>query len=82
MAVLHKSPEWSYEKEWRLVFPFGESYPNQNYQLLPPSAIYLGTKIKERYRDTLASIGKEKGIPVYQMKLSLNEFKLMNEKIN
>jgi len=76
MAATHKSPDWAYEKEWRLVLPMGESFQDQNYPMPTPSALFLGARIQEEDKATLVDIARQKGIPVYEMALSPTEFKL------
>lgn len=69
-AALHKSNDWSYENEWRIIC----STPNlaveqkDRYPIKkPPIAIYFGSQIPNFYRKTLIHIADEKGIPKYQM---------------
>ncbi|MBD5467419.1 MAG: DUF2971 domain-containing protein [Lachnospiraceae bacterium] len=69
-AALHKSNDWSYENEWRIIC----STPNltieqkDRYPIKKrPIAIYLGSQIPNYYRKMLMHIADEKGIPRYQM---------------
>jgi len=69
-AALHKSNDWSYENEWRIIC----STPNlaveqkDRYPIKkPPIAIYFGSQIPNFYRKILIHIADEKGIPKYQM---------------
>lgn len=69
-AALHKSYDWSYENEWRILC----STPNPNVEQKdrypikkPPIAIYFGSQIPDFYRKMLMHIADEKGIPRYQM---------------
>jgi len=75
IAALYKSPEWAYEKEWRLLFPGGVVGPG-NRPMPPPSRVLLGAKISEDNKKTVAEICGRKGIPVHQMNLAVNAFKL------
>lgn len=65
-ALLNKSTDWSYEKEWRLISlsdnprcvePIG----------LKPKAIYLGLDVSSINSKILKQLAKEKELPVYQM---------------
>lgn len=69
-AALHKSNDWSYENEWRIIC----STPNltveqkDRYPIKKkPIAIYFGSQIPDFYRKMLMHIADEKGIPRYQM---------------
>lgn len=69
-AALHKSSDWAYENEWRIICstpnPAVESrdrYPIKKR----PIAIYFGCQIPEIYRKMLINIADEKGIAKYQM---------------
>ncbi len=69
-AALHKSNDWSYENEWRIIC----STPNlaveqkDRYPIKKkPIAIYFGSQISDFYRKMLMHIADEKGIARYQM---------------
>lgn len=69
-AALHKSNDWSYENEWRIIC----STPNpaveqkDRYPIKKkPIAIYFGSQIPDFYRKMLMHIADEKGIQKYQM---------------
>jgi hypothetical protein len=80
IASLYKSPEWSYEKEWRLLFPGGIADPG-NYRMVRPSRVLLGAKISDDNKKALLEICGSKGIPVSQMNLAVNAFKLEVDKL-
>lgn len=82
IAAIHKSPDWSYEHEWRFVIPMGKSLPDQNYLMPKPSAVYLGSRITSENKKRLSEIAAKKRIPIYQMGLSTSEFKLVPRDIN
>lgn len=81
IAAIHKSPDWSYENEWRFVIPMGESFLDQNYPIHKPSAVYIGSRITPENKTRISEIAAAKGIPIYQMSLSTSEFKLLPEEI-
>ena len=69
---LEKSESWSYEKEWRLILTFEWPYSITNYRSsinYKASAVYLGSRMKERNKQQLINICKTQKIPVYQMKI-------------
>lgn len=78
IASIFKSPDWSYESEWRLVHLTGmDDIPDKNMPISKPSALYLGSKISKEDEETLKEIAKRKEIPVFKMQLSPNEFKMV-----
>lgn len=69
-VALHKSIDWKYEKEWRIICstpnPATEQkdcYPIQK----KPTAIYFGSQISDIHRKILTHIADEKGIAKYQV---------------
>lgn len=69
-CLMYKSPQWSYEKEWRLIASkmneFQDKSPVCIYNIRP-IAIYYGADIAPINRKMLHIIAKEKGIKEYQM---------------
>jgi hypothetical protein len=81
LQALYKSPEWSYEKEWRLVFIAGVIRDETNYPIGYPSKVYLGAKMCESQRKGVLDICKARGIQARAMKLVPN-FKLISAPIS
>lgn len=80
---LRKETDWSYEKEWRILFndeiflrsalKIGEKY----FLKLPkPSAIYLGKRIDSENKRKIFDICKKREISLYQMEKDTREAKL------
>ena len=72
-AALYKSPQWSYEKEWRLFLnKVGGTVgiPNLTVEI-KPKAIYYGSAISSINKKILSTIAKEKGLMEYQMYIDL-----------
>lgn len=69
-ALLSKSTNWSYEKEWRLISL--SDNPRCTEQIkLKPKAIYLGIDISSINSKILKYLAKGKNIPVYQMNIDI-----------
>lgn len=81
LAAMHKGMDWSYEREWRLIFPSGPEEPDRNIGMPRPSAIYLGSKIRPEHEVGLLKMASERRMQVYKMKLSATEFSLVAEPI-
>lgn len=79
LAALHKSPDWSYECEWRLVLPDDSTQDGINFRA-PLKAVYLGTKMKTNdCKNNLSEVIKcaeLANIPVYRMHLIPEEFRV------
>lgn len=70
--ALHKSLEWEYEKEWRIigstsnkVFTHSKCYPIRK----KPISLYLGCQIPDEDKEILIKVARRQGleIPIYQM---------------
>ena len=69
-CMLYKSPQWSYEKEWRLIVSKINEVQDKSpvcISNIRPTAIYYGADIAPINRKMLHMIAKEKGIKEYQM---------------
>ena len=69
-ALLYKSPQWSYEKEWRLIVSKLNDFQDKSpvcIDHLRPTAIFYGQRISQINKKMLHLIAKEKGISEYQM---------------
>ncbi len=80
LAALYKSPEWLYEKEWRLLFP-GGIYKPSNYPMPQPRSVFLGSRMSNADRKRVRAICGAKNIECHQMRLSAQSFKLEPEKL-
>ena len=75
VAALHKSPDWSYEEEWRLVLVDGSNQPPRNFSV-PLKAVYLGSKITDDDAVKVIEAAAVAGVPAYQMRLVPHEFRM------
>lgn len=81
-AAIVKSIEWSYEKEWRLVFPFGIFEQEQAWRVPVSKAVYLGAKIDELNKKRIIKIAEKKNVPVYQASTDKTSFRLIFNRID
>ena len=84
--TISKSTQWAHEKEWRTVFPWGPGISKDDLEkrriFMPlPKRVLLGAKISEENKKLIMVIAKDKNIPVYQMILDRNGFKLIEESV-
>lgn len=75
-AALMKSKEWSYEKEWRLVFGNMLIQKEMSYRMPKPKHIILGTKISPDNERSIRKICDGKNIEVLKMSMSHDQFLL------
>lgn len=76
---LMKSMDWNYEKEWRIVKEISEENNDklgELYSVPKPTAIYLGCKVNVCDAELIRKTCKSNTIPVFQMKMSRNKYKL------
>ena len=78
IAALHKSPDWSYENEWRIVMPARHGLSPQNYPA-PLKAVYVGVKIADSDLDSIRLAATQAGVPLYRMKHNAAEFRVVPE---
>lgn len=76
LAAMSKAKDWAYEGEWRLIIPDSPEEAPFNLPVPAPKAIYLGAHIKGKNQQRLASIAKQKRIPVFKMHLAPSEYKM------
>lgn len=71
-AALYKSPQWNYEKEWRLFLSQKDAVNLPCIKVeFRPTAIYYGASISPINKKFLSDMAKEKGIKEYQMYLDV-----------
>ena len=82
LSSLQKTEDWAYEKEWRLIYPYNHVTIDSNMHVSQPSAIYIGSRVdnlgvvgKEKLNQIIG-IAKNKNIPVFQMSLNRDTFKM------
>ena len=68
-VALHKSKDWEYEQEWRLIDPRLQdpNNPQPTITQYRPKAIYYGTGISKMHLARLHEIAVSKGIREYEM---------------
>lgn len=86
-AAVCKSPEWQYEKEWRIIkndaLKLKYGINNSNYYISADkaiSAIYVGAKISKENLEEITQIAEEMNIPIYKMKMCDEEYLLKVDK--
>jgi hypothetical protein len=74
---LYKAIDWSYEKEWRLIFSNGIIEKSQAYLMPRPTMVYLGSNIKLEDQEEIVRICEKINVPVKKMVLSTTEYKMV-----
>ena len=83
LAAMHKSIEWSYEKEWRIIIQIGSDGKDyMEFQMPRPKTILLGSKMSEGDKEIIKKIALNLGITVFQMYPSSTEFKMIAKPIS
>ena len=75
--AIHKSTQWEYENEWRIIH--SEKQPAAHSRAtslkIVPKAIYYGERISNIHKKTLHYIAQEKGIAEYDMYIDCGSLK-------
>jgi Protein of unknown function (DUF2971) len=75
-ACLLKSDEWTYEKEWRLVFPLGASVANSPLAMPKPKSVILGALVEAGDEEWMRDFCQTNGIALKRVVQRHNEFRL------
>lgn len=76
MPALTKAKDWSYEREWRLVFSNNFMKTPQTCSVPKASRVYAGVKISPENLDKLAMVCTALKIPLVRMKMSNTSFSI------
>lgn len=86
--LLTKSPEWSYEREWRIIRDHGacgDSWDDEKHGALLPSikphAVILGCDASEDFSEKVLKICQERKIALFRMEKDEVEYKLRRNQI-
>lgn len=80
-AALIKGKDWSYEKEWRLVFANGLLAEPRAWKMPTPKAVYFGSHISPEDEATLKEICIGKEISMFKMQHSRSRYIMSAEPI-
>ena len=83
--ALHKSKQWEYEKEWRLIDSTIRDSTSDEASVIhiKPTAIYYGQRIAKENKEKLHTIAQEHGIMEYDVYIDYSspEYKMLNKPI-
>ena len=81
--ALHKSKQWEYEKEWRLIDSTVRDYTSDEPSVIhiKPTAIYYGQRIAKEDKNILHAIAQDHGIREYDMYIDYSspEYKMLSK---
>lgn len=75
IAALHKSPDWAYEEEWRLVLIDSPNDPPRDV-FAPLKSVYLGSQMAKQDEDAVVQNAHIAGVPVFKMSFVPHEFRM------
>lgn len=64
---LIKQDQWANEKEWRIIHAIGPSHANTELTMPKPSAIILGSQVKQSDEDLMRDLCRARAIPLRRM---------------
>ncbi len=76
LPSLYKSLCWSYESEWRLIFPHNVVPEERAHFFGKPSRIFLGSRIEEEKQKEVENLADANGIELRKMVLSKHQYQL------
>lgn len=76
LAASLKSPEWSYEHEWRFILADETDSPGRTVAMPKPAAIYIGARMPRDRRGAILDLARSKSIACCEMRLAHNTFAL------
>ena len=76
LAAMHKSDEWAYEREWRLLCIELNEPAGLAVAMPTPSALHLGSRMQASYRSSILEVAATAGIPCYEAALAGATFAL------
>lgn len=82
LSFIHKAEDWSYEKEWRLLFVTSSPKPNHPWVAPAPSRVFLGACMKDDAIREIANIVVGKQIEVYRMMRAEDSFSLIPQRLH
>lgn len=82
IAALYKSVEWSFEREWRFIFPFGSKQVPFEMKAPEVKAIYFGKNISPENRKKMINIAGQKNIKIFEMVFSPKSYQLSSKPIS
>ena len=81
--ALHKSKQWEYEKEWRLIDSTIRDFTSDKPSVIhiKPTAIYYGQRIAKEDKEKLHTIAQNHGIREYDMYIDYSspEYKMLSK---
>lgn len=73
---LLKSDEWSYEREWRIIYSPGPEEANRAIVMPPPRSLILGANVAPADREWAAGFCKNRDIPLRTASQNLGTFRI------
>jgi hypothetical protein len=68
IASIHKSLDWAYEREWRIVVPLGGDTAGLEWTMPTPKAVYLGSRMAVDHRERITAFAHGRGIALLEMR--------------
>lgn len=82
LQSLYKASEWSYEREWRLVFGAGLIPEERNYPFAKPRRVLLGARMALDAREEVTALCRSRGITVCKVSLDRAGYGLEAENLS
>lgn len=77
LTSIHKTADWSNEKEWRLVMPPEVTPVAKLEYLCKPSSVYIGDRMNADLEQRVEAIARRRGIAIFKMEVSHGERRMI-----
>lgn len=79
IASLTKSPEWSFQREWRVAFNPDAGGNKQSFPFV--KSIYVGEKMDPLHRKKIVELARKNGWSLYERKMNKSGSKIIYQKL-
>lgn len=77
LCAIHKSKEWEYEREWRIVHLMGANNHGQQFYMPKPSRVILGVRIGQQEKERIINECEKLDIECVSINKSRKKYELM-----
>ena len=82
VRAMHKSEQWSHEREWRLLCVESAAPEGRAVRMPIPKALHWGCRMAEIYRAQILEVASATGVPCYEAALAGTTFALEPRRIS
>lgn len=81
LAALHKASDWSYEREWRLVFANSTMETPRPWGMPKPTTVFCGSHISKANEAKIKEVCLQKKIPLLKMEHDRHMYRMVPKEL-